>query len=192
MSTTEDLVERVERLLLRHEELQRTHELLTAQLASTSSERDNLRSRLNAARSRIDVLLERLPRDAVAAAEAPENAAVGNGHRAGPAEPRMKQVEVTILGQSYILGCPDGGEVSLHEAVATVDREMSAIRDGGRVKARERIAVLAALNLAFALAERGGGAGGRRVGRKNARPPGLDPAHRHGPERRWAAALIGT
>ena len=67
----------------------------------------------------------------------------------------MKQVEVTILGQSYILGCPDGGEVSLHEAVATVDREMSAIRDGGRVKARERIAVLAALNLAFALAERG-------------------------------------
>ena len=67
----------------------------------------------------------------------------------------MKQVEVTILGQSYLLGCPDGGESSLLEAVADVDREMSAIRDGGKVKARERIAVLAALNLAFALAERG-------------------------------------
>ena len=66
----------------------------------------------------------------------------------------MKQVEVTILGQSYILGCPNGGESSLLEAVADVDREMSAIRDGGKVKARERIAVLAALNLAFALAER--------------------------------------
>ena len=66
----------------------------------------------------------------------------------------MKQVEVTILGQSYLLGCPDGGESSLLEAVADVDREMSAIRDGGKVKARERIAVLAALNLAFALAER--------------------------------------
>ena len=66
----------------------------------------------------------------------------------------MKQVEVTILGQSYILGCPDGGESSLLEAVADVDREMSAIRDGGKVKARERIAVLAALNLAFALAQR--------------------------------------
>jgi cell division protein ZapA len=66
----------------------------------------------------------------------------------------MKQVEVTILGQSYILGCPQGGEASLLEAVAAVDREMSAIRDGGKVKARERIAVLAALNLAFALAER--------------------------------------
>ena len=66
----------------------------------------------------------------------------------------MKQVEVTILGQSYILGCPDGGESALLEAVNDVDREMSAIRDGGKVKARERIAVLAALNLAFALAER--------------------------------------
>jgi cell division protein ZapA len=66
----------------------------------------------------------------------------------------MKQVEVTILGQSYILGCPDGGESALLEAVVDVDREMSAIRDGGKVKARERIAVLAALNLAFALAER--------------------------------------
>ena len=66
----------------------------------------------------------------------------------------MKQMEVTILGQSYLLGCPDGGEAALIEAVGTVDREMSAIRDGGKVKARERIAVLAALNLAYALAGR--------------------------------------
>jgi cell division protein ZapA len=66
----------------------------------------------------------------------------------------MKQLEVTILGQSYLLGCPDGGEVALLEAVGNVDREMSAIRDGGKVKARERIAVLAALNLAYALAGR--------------------------------------
>jgi cell division protein ZapA len=66
----------------------------------------------------------------------------------------MKQIEVTILGQSYILGCPEGGETSLLVAVGSVDREMSAIRDAGKVKARERIAVLAALNLAFALAER--------------------------------------
>ena len=66
----------------------------------------------------------------------------------------MKQMEFTIMGQSYILGCPEGGETSLLEAASNVDREMSAIRDGGRVKARERIAVLAALNLAYALAER--------------------------------------
>ncbi len=66
----------------------------------------------------------------------------------------MKQIEVTILGQSYLLGCPDGGETALLEAVRNVDREMGAIRDGGKVKARERIAVLAALNLAYALAGR--------------------------------------
>ncbi len=66
----------------------------------------------------------------------------------------MKQMEVTILGQSYLLGCPEGGEIALLEAVSNVDREMSAIRDGGKVKARERIAVLAALNLAYALAGR--------------------------------------
>lgn len=66
----------------------------------------------------------------------------------------MKQREVTILGQSYILGCPDGGEALLGAAVASVDREMSAIRDAGKVKARERIAVLAALNLGYQLADR--------------------------------------
>jgi cell division protein ZapA len=65
----------------------------------------------------------------------------------------MKQVEVTILGQSYLLACPEGGEALLHAAVAAVDREMSGIRDAGKVKARERIAVLAALNLAYRLAE---------------------------------------
>ena len=66
----------------------------------------------------------------------------------------MRQVEVTILGQGYVLGCPDGGETLLNTAVAHVDREMGAIRDAGKVKARERIAVLAALNLAYQLAER--------------------------------------
>lgn len=66
----------------------------------------------------------------------------------------MKQLEVTILGQSYLLGCPEGGEAALQAAVAAVDREMSGIRDAGKVKARERIAVLAALNLAYQLAQR--------------------------------------
>jgi len=65
----------------------------------------------------------------------------------------MKQIEVTIMGQSYILGCPEGGERALLEAMGNVDQEMCAIRDAGKVKARERIAVLAALNLAYSLAE---------------------------------------
>ena len=67
----------------------------------------------------------------------------------------MKQVEVSILGQVYMLGCPEGGEALLTAAVAAVDKEMTAIRDAGKVKARERIAVLAALNLAYQIAEGG-------------------------------------
>ena len=65
----------------------------------------------------------------------------------------MKQLEVTIMGHGYVLGCPEGGEALLNQAVAAVDREMTIIRDSGKVKARERIAVLAALNLAYQLAE---------------------------------------
>ena len=66
----------------------------------------------------------------------------------------MKQLEVQIMGQSYLLSCPDGGEVPLLEAVERVDTAMCKIRDAGKVRARERIAVLAALNLAFDLSGR--------------------------------------
>src|SRR6478672_9696307 len=66
----------------------------------------------------------------------------------------MKQLEVQIMGQSYLLGCPVGGEQRLLEAVEKVDAAMCKIRDAGKVKARDRIAVLASLNLAFDLAQR--------------------------------------
>ena len=66
----------------------------------------------------------------------------------------MKQVEVQIMGQSYLLGCPEGGEQRLLEAVERVGTAMCKIRDAGKVKARDRIAVLAALNLAFDVPEK--------------------------------------
>mgnify|MGYP001196736539 FL=1 len=66
----------------------------------------------------------------------------------------MKQLEVQIMGQSYLLGCPEGGDSRLLEAVERVDTAMCKIREAGKVRARDRIAVLAALNLAFDLAER--------------------------------------
>jgi cell division protein ZapA len=61
----------------------------------------------------------------------------------------MKQLEVQIMGQSYLLAAPEGGEQRLLTAVEKVDTAMCRIRDAGKVKARDRIAVLAALNLAF-------------------------------------------
>jgi cell division protein ZapA len=66
----------------------------------------------------------------------------------------MKQLEVQIMGQSYLLGCPDGGQQRLLDAVEKVDTAMCKIRDAGKVKARDRIAVLAALNLAFDVSDR--------------------------------------
>jgi cell division protein ZapA len=53
-----------------------------------------------------------------------------------------------------VLGCPEDGEERLNQAVAKVDEAMCKIRDAGKIKARDRIAVLAALNLAFDLTDR--------------------------------------
>jgi cell division protein ZapB len=78
MSKLEELAERVERLVLRHTELRRSHALLEQQLAAVSAERDSLRSRLGAARTRIDTLLQRLPAaqaGAAVEAESPQDEA---------------------------------------------------------------------------------------------------------------------
>lgn len=66
----------------------------------------------------------------------------------------MKQIEVQILGQGYLLGCPEGGEARLRDAAERVNAAMTRIRDAGKIRARDRIAVLAALNLAFDATER--------------------------------------
>lgn len=65
----------------------------------------------------------------------------------------MNQVEVKILQQSYLLACKEGQENRLTEAVGLVDGAMTRIHDAGKVRARERIAVLAALNLAYELGD---------------------------------------
>jgi cell division protein ZapA len=69
-------------------------------------------------------------------------------------KPAAKQIEVQIMGQSYLLACPVGGESALLDAVERVDTAMCRIRDAGKVKARDRIAVLASLNLAFELSQK--------------------------------------
>ena len=57
----DQIAERVERLLLRYGELQRTNALLTTQVETLTHERDALKSRLSAARARVDALLDKLP-----------------------------------------------------------------------------------------------------------------------------------
>ena len=62
-TTVDQIAERVEHLLLRHEELQKTNALLQQQVLAVSHERDLLKSKLAAARSRVDALIERLPQN---------------------------------------------------------------------------------------------------------------------------------
>ena len=60
----------------------------------------------------------------------------------------MIQLDVTIMGQLYRLACRDGEEKTLREAVSYLDGKMCALRDSGKVKGTDRIAVMAALSVA--------------------------------------------
>lgn len=60
-----------------------------------------------------------------------------------------QQVTVQIMGQEYTLACPSDAQEAFHQAVGKVDAAMCRIRDAGKIKTRDRIAVLAALNIAF-------------------------------------------
>ncbi len=73
MPNLEDLVRRVEHLLVRHAELQRTQHLLQQQVSDLTAERDAARQKLVAARTRLDSLIARLPAEPSADAQPPEN-----------------------------------------------------------------------------------------------------------------------
>ncbi|WP_322405184.1 cell division protein ZapA [Massilia luteola] len=60
----------------------------------------------------------------------------------------MIQLDVNIMGQPYRLACRDGEEKTLREAVAYLDGKMCALRDSGKVRGTDRIAVMAALSVA--------------------------------------------
>jgi cell division protein ZapA len=60
----------------------------------------------------------------------------------------MIQLDVNIMGQPYRLACRDGEEATLREAVAYLDGKMCALRDSGKVRGTDRIAVMAALSVA--------------------------------------------
>jgi len=63
----------------------------------------------------------------------------------------QKTVEVSLLGRSYRVACEDGEREALMQAVAYLDGKMNEIRKGGKVMGAERIAVMAALNVAHEL-----------------------------------------
>lgn len=63
----------------------------------------------------------------------------------------MTRLDVKIMGQAYSLTCSQGEEEALREAVNYLDEKMCAIRDAGKIKGNDRIAVMAALAIAAEL-----------------------------------------
>ncbi|MBI1942732.1 MAG: cell division protein ZapA [Betaproteobacteria bacterium] len=59
-----------------------------------------------------------------------------------------KTIEVNILGRSYRVACEDGERDALMQAVAYLDGKMGEIKKSGKVNGTDRIAVMAALNIA--------------------------------------------
>jgi len=66
---------------------------------------------------------------------------------------KAKALDVNIMGRSYKVTCPDEEREALLQAVAYLDQKMAEIKSGGRVASAERIAVMAALNIAHELLE---------------------------------------
>jgi cell division protein ZapA len=65
----------------------------------------------------------------------------------------MKPVDIQIMGHDYRVNCPDNDEALILEAARLVDHAMTTILQAGKVRSRDRIAVLASINLAFELAQ---------------------------------------
>ncbi|MGR9107318.1 MAG: cell division protein ZapA [Gammaproteobacteria bacterium] len=62
-------------------------------------------------------------------------------------------VDIQVLGKSYRIACAEGEQEYLRESARYLDQKMREIRDSGKVAGLERIAVMAALNIAHELAQ---------------------------------------
>ena len=78
---------------------------------------------------------------------------------------RTVTLDVSLLGRDFKVACKESERAELTDAVALLDRRMREIREGGKIAGAERIAVMAALNLAHDLLRE----------RKSPRPAGAAP-----------------
>jgi len=88
--------------------------------------------------------------------------------RATPDSERSITLDVSLLGRDYKIACKERERAELVEAVALLDRRMREIRDAGKVAGTERVAVMAALNLAHELLRE------RKAATPNAAPNAID------------------
>ena len=66
---------------------------------------------------------------------------------------KNKALDISIMGRTYKVTCPDEEREALLQAVSYLDQKMNEIKASGRVGSTERIAVMAALNIAHELLE---------------------------------------
>ncbi|MBL0142578.1 MAG: cell division protein ZapA [Betaproteobacteria bacterium] len=67
---------------------------------------------------------------------------------ADEAKARDKGLTIQILGREFRVACPEGEEKQLQSSVDFLNDRMRALRDTGRITGNERIAIMAALNIA--------------------------------------------
>lgn len=64
---------------------------------------------------------------------------------------KVQTLDITILDRELRVACPEDERAELLDAVAYLDKKMREIRDAGKVASVERIAIMAALNIAHEL-----------------------------------------
>jgi cell division protein ZapA len=62
-----------------------------------------------------------------------------------------KGLQISVMGREFRVACPENEQKGLLEAVAYLDKKMHEIRDNGKIVGLERIAIMAALNIAHEL-----------------------------------------
>ena len=93
---------------------------------------------------------KRLEEKITSAASAARNAARADTFRRGRMS-EARSLQITIMGRDFRVACPEDEQSGLLEAVDYLNKKMIEIRDTGKVIGLERIAIMAALNIALEL-----------------------------------------
>ena len=133
--------------------LERKQASLIAHTRALRAANEALRRDLAAASARNQTLAARVAEARERARRAPLPPARSRGMSTRPQAggERTVTLDVSLLGRDFKVACKESERAELGDAVALLDRRMREIREGGKIAGAERIAVMAALNLAHDL-----------------------------------------
>ena len=67
-----------------------------------------------------------------------------------------KGMSISLMGREFRVACPEGEEKQLMASVDYLNRKLKEVRDTGKVTGNERIAIMAALNIAHEMMSNNG------------------------------------